>query len=186
MPHSLPVFLMFAAALVLIVKLSSSMRGTAARARQDWKDIVAKLQPVNLKGMGMVARDYLEPSRGQLKLDPGEIWSLVGGWDGLKTMRANAELMLELAAYTQRWNFEEGIIVAERMRRDALKLRRAARHVEMQMRLSPMRLLPKRYRFNLPFEAHEAASAYYLMRQRLLALYESSHAGLYPQLAASL
>jgi hypothetical protein len=38
----------------------------------------------------------------------------------------------------------------------------------------------------MPFNVHEAASAYYLMRQRLLALYETSHAGLYPALAAVL
>lgn len=182
----LPLILVFGAAMVLIVKLTHSMVSTASYARMDWKEIVAKLQPVNLKGMGMVARDFLEPSRGQLKLEPDEIWSLVGGWEGLKTMRANADLMLALAAYTQRWNFEESVIVAERMRRDALKLRRAARHIELQMRPSLMRLLPKRYWFNVPFEVHEVASAYYLMRQRLLALYESSHAGLYPQLIASL
>lgn len=185
--HSfLPVLLVFGAALVLVAKLSGSMLSTAAQARTDWKDIVAKLQPLNLQGMGMVARDFLEPSRDQLKLDPNEIWSLVGGWDGVKKMRANADLMLALAAYTQRWNFEEGVIVAERMRRDALKLRRAARHIAFQMHPKLIRLLPKRLWFNVPFEVHEAASAYYLMRQRLLALYESSHAGLYPRLAESL
>jgi hypothetical protein len=35
----------------------------------------------------------------------------------------------------------------------------------------------------IPFHLHEAASSYYLMRQRLLALYQTSHAGLYPRLA---
>lgn len=186
MEYPLPIILVFGAAFVLVTKMTASMVSTGLESRMDWREIVAKLQPVNLEGMGIVARDFLEPSRGQLKLEPDEIWSLVGGLDGLKKMRANADLMLALAAYTQRWNFEEGIIVAERMRRDALKLRRAARHVELQMRPSLMRVLPKRYWFNVPFEVHEVASAYYLMRQRLLALYESSHAGLYPRLAASL
>ncbi len=182
----LPLLLVLGAAVILIVKMSRSLVSTAIDAGMDWKDIVAKLQPVNLQGRGLVGRDYLEPSRDQLKLDPNEIWSLVGGWEGLKKMRANAEVMLALAAYTQRWNFEEGVVVAERMRRDALTLRRAAHHVELQMKPYLMRFLPKRYWFNVPFEVHEVASAYYLMRQRLLALYETSHSGLYPRLAASL
>lgn len=186
MKSPLPIFFVFGAAIILIVKMSRSLFSTAMQARMDWKDIVAKLQPVNLDGLGIVARDYLEPSRDQLKLDPNEIWSLVGGWEGLKTMRANAEVMLALAAYTQRWNFEESVVVAERMRRDALTLRRAARHIELQMKPYLMRFLPQRYWFNVPFEVHEVASAYYLMRQRLLALYETSHSGLYPQLVASL
>jgi len=91
-----------------------------------------------------------------------------------------------LAAYTQRWNFEESVIVAERMRRDALKLHRAARHIQLHLKPRLVRIFPGRYRFHVPFEVHEAASAYYLMRQRLLALYETSHAGLYPLLEASL
>ena len=37
-----------------------------------------------------------------------------------------------------------------------------------------------------PFHLQEATSAYYLMRERLLALYETSHAGRYERLAAAL
>jgi hypothetical protein len=37
-----------------------------------------------------------------------------------------------------------------------------------------------------PFHVQEAASAYYLMRRRLLALYETSHVGRYSRLAAAL
>ena len=36
---------------------------------------------------------------------------------------------------------------------------------------------------SVPFHLQEAASAYYLMRERLLALYETSHIALLPQLA---
>lgn len=186
MHSALPIFLVLGVSSVLIIKTGISFFSAARYARMEWKDIVAKLQPINLQGLDIVARDFLEPTRDQLKLEPNEIWSLVGGWDGLKKMRANADIMLALAAYTQQWNFEEGTVVAERMRRDALKLHRAARHIQIHMKPYVMRLLPKRYWFNVPFEVHEVASAYYLMRQRLLALYETSHSGLYPLLAASL
>lgn len=186
MHSALPIVLILGASSVLIVKTGVSYFSAGHSARMEWKDIVAKLQPVNQTGLSLVARDFLEPSRDQLKLEPDEIWSLVGGWEGLKRMRANADIMLALAAYTQRWNFEEGVIVGERMRRDALKLHRAVRHIQLHTRPAVMRFLPKRYWFNVPFEVHEVASAYYLMRQRLLALYETSHSGLYPALAASI
>jgi hypothetical protein len=98
-------------------------------------------------------------------------------------MRENAEIMLSLAAYAQQWNFEEGTIVTERMRRDAALLRRSVRRVELGMIPS---MLFRRFRFTLPLEAQEASSAYYLMRQRLLSLYETSHECRYPMLAAVL
>jgi len=47
-------------------------------------------------------------------------------------------------------------------------------------------MLFRRFRFTLPLEAQEASSAYYLMRQRLLSLYETSHVCRYPVLAAVL
>jgi hypothetical protein len=98
-------------------------------------------------------------------------------------MRENAEIMLALAACAQQWNFDEGVVVTERMRGDAAALRSAVLRVELG--IIPARLL-RRFRFTLPIHLQEAVSAYYLMRQRLLALYETSHAGRYSALAASL
>ncbi len=43
------------------------------------------------------------------------MWNLIGGFDGLKKMRENAEWMIILAAYAQQWNFDEGVVVAERI-----------------------------------------------------------------------
>ncbi|HTV81584.1 MAG TPA: hypothetical protein VME18_02950 [Acidobacteriaceae bacterium] len=87
--------------------------------------------------------------------------------------------MLLLAAHAQRWNFDEGVIVTERIRRDALRLRQAVRRVEIALMFHSVL---RRSATLIPFYLHEAASAYYLMRQRLLALYQTSHAGLYPRL----
>jgi hypothetical protein len=98
-------------------------------------------------------------------------------------MSQNAEIMLTLAAYAQQWNFEEAVIVTERMRQDAALLRRAVRSVGLGM--IPIRLL-RRFQFTVPLHAQEASSAYYLMRQRLLSLYETSHECRYPMLAAIL
>ncbi len=164
---------------VVIADLFASRK----RALRDWHDLVASLRRVDSTGVSTVAIDYLTPRRGQIELEPEKIWESLGGYEGLRRMRENAEIMLALAAYAQQWNFEEAVIVTERMRHDAALLRRAIHRVELG--LVPVRLL-RHFRFTLPLHAQEACSAYYLMRQRLLSLYETSHICRYPALAASL
>lgn len=151
--------------------------------RRSWTDIVSALKPIEFDQVQSVAREFLDPRRGQIALEPREIWLMLGGREGLRRMRANAELMLALAAHAQQWNFDEGVIVTERMRRDALRLRQSVRKVELSLRFHSVTRRPATL---IPFHLHEAASAYYLMRQRLLALYQTSHEGLYPRLVAVL
>jgi hypothetical protein len=153
------------------------------QARRDWHELVAGVHRLDFEGVSEVALDYLTPHRGQIDLEPDRIWKLLGGYDGLRKMRENADIMLALAAYAQQWNFEEATIVTERMRHDAALLRRSVRRVELGMIPS---MLFRRFRFTIPLEAQEASSAYYLMRQRLLSLYETSHVCRYPLLAAVL
>jgi hypothetical protein len=74
-------------------------------------------------------------------------------------------------------------IVSERMRRDALRLRRAV--LRIQVGFLPFAVL-RHFYIRTPLQIQEAAAAYYLMRQRLLALYGSSHSGRLPALAAVL
>ncbi|HKO12672.1 MAG TPA: hypothetical protein VJV22_11935 [Acidobacteriaceae bacterium] len=157
----------------------SQIAGYRAHKR-TWNDLVAALTPIDFTHISSVARDFLDPREGQISLEPPDMWLMLGGKSGLRRMRENAEIMLQLAALAQQWNFEEGVIVTERMRRDALRLRSSVRRVEMTLLLH--RVLRSSTTL-IPFHLHEAASAYYLMRQRLLALYQTSHAGLYPQLA---
>jgi len=176
--------LVFGASLCSIASLVVADRlASRKKAQREWHDLVASLRSVDFAGVTLVATDYLSPRRGQIDLEPDMIWESLGGYEGLKKMRENAEIMLELAAYAQRWNFEEAVIVTERMRHDAALLRRAVRRVEWG--LLPTRLL-RRFRITLPLHAQEACSAYYLMRQRLLSLYETSHVSRYPALAATL
>jgi len=149
----------------------------------SWDVLVGRVEQVNVAGLRAVALDYLDPTEHQTRIQPEELWTLVGGEVGLRRMRANADLMLALAAHAQHWNFEEATIVGERMRRDCLRLRRAVLRIELGMlRYS----LLQRFSVYAPFHLQEAAGAYYLMRQRLLALCSTSHAGRYQGLAATL
>jgi len=157
----------------------SSRPGT----KQEWQQLVARLSPLNIVELSAIAVDYMTPHRNQIEIEPDEIWEFIGGYEGLKKMRANAEIMLALAVCAQQWNFDEAVIVKERMRHDAVSLRRAIRRVELGF--IPSTLL-RRFHYSLPLNAQEASSSYYLMRLRLLALYETSHAGRYSTLAAAL
>jgi hypothetical protein len=148
--------------------------------RRSWQDLVSQLKRIEFQRVTSVARDYLEPREGQISLEPTDMWLMLGGREGLRRMRENATLMLLLAAHAQKWNFDEGVIVTERMRRDAIRLRSSIRRIELAL---TFHFVLRRSATLIPFNLHEAASAYYLMRQRLLALYQTSHAGLYPRLA---
>ena len=145
----------------------------------DWTGLLGRLGTVPTDGITTIALEYLQPSKGQIGIQTDDLWRLAGGSEGLAQMRANAEILLALAGYAQQWNFEESVIVAERMRRDALTLRRATFRIALG-------ILFNYGKARGPFYVQEAASAYYLMRVRLLALYESSHVGRYPDLAAAL
>ena len=183
MTFAFPYFVFGALLFGFAVAVLADLRSSRKLALMDWNDLVAGLHPLDMDELSTVATDYLIPRRGQIDLEPNVIWEFLGGYEGLKRMRENAEIMLALAAYAQRWNFAEAVIVTERMRLDAATLRRAVRRVELGM--IPARLL-RRFRLTLPLHAQEASSAYYLMRQRLLALYETSHMGRYSALAAAL
>ncbi len=141
--------------------------------------LLAAFQPLDLNGLDCVARDYLEPRRGQIAMEPEAIWHMLGGETGLRRMTDNAQLLLAVAAHAAQWNEDEGMVVAERMRRDAMRLRSAVRQIRLGM-LSQM--ITGQHWVAVPFQLQEAAGAYYLMRQRLLALYETSHVALLPQL----
>ncbi|MGI4828917.1 MAG: hypothetical protein ACRYFU_12115 [Janthinobacterium lividum] len=144
-----------------------------------WEELVDRLQELPIIGITKVALDYLQPSKGQLSIQTDEMWLLIGGNEGLERMRANADILLQLAAYAEQWNREECVIVGERMRRESMALRRAVSKVQRG-------LLFGRGRMMGPFHVQEATSAYYLMRERLLVLYQTSHAGRYARLATAL
>ena len=155
-------------------------RKTSSSRELEWADLVAELEPVNSTAIERVAQDYLTPAKGQLNLEPGDLWEMVGGLEGIEKMRGNARIICALAAYAERWNFNEAVVVTERIRREAMVVRRAALHVMVHHYLSVAA------QARVPFYVQEAATSYHLMRTRLLALYETSHQARYPVLARAL
>jgi hypothetical protein len=169
--------LVFAA--VIVAALVYSHVAASKLRSADWQSLVASIEPVQSQALEAVALDHLQPQAHQLRLEPYELWDLVGGIHGLKRMRRNADRMIALAAYVQRWNFEEAIVVAERIRHDSILLKRALFRIQVELYI-------RRRPIRAPFHIHQAASSYYLMSKRLLALYETSQFVLYPRLAEAL
>ena len=170
------IFVFFVFSVILSVSMAVVHLNARRLSGNDWDALVARLQPVPFEGLEKVALDHLQPQGSQLLIQPEELWQLVGGFDGLKRMRQNADLIIELAAHVRRWNFDEAIVVAERIRQDTVMLKRALFRIQIQMFFSTRRL-------HVPFYVHQAASAYYLMTRRVLALYEMNQFVLYPRLA---
>ena len=162
----------FAALLALFVV---SRRQTNRLTNLEWQDLVAMLQAVPVDTIAELAGEFLTPTKGQIGLDPNDAWNRVGGKEGLLKMHANADILIALAAYASRWNFHESVIVTERMRHDAVALRRALFRLTVSMAFASGKVQG-------PFYLHQAVGSYHLMRLRLLALYESSHVGRLPSL----
>jgi hypothetical protein len=148
-------------------------------AEINWEALLSKLKPVEIDAITAVAVEHLNPGGSEAGMNPDEIWNLIGRAEGLSRMRANSDVLIALATYAQQWNYDEGLAVAERMRRDGMALRRAVVGIGLGMTCGYGKA-------RVPSYVHEATSAYYLMRLRLLALYKTSHAGRYPTLANAL
>jgi hypothetical protein len=171
------VFVALSLATTSIILLTQ--RRARSLAVEDWDTLISRLHPVPYASLEKVALEHLQPNGPQIKLETEEIWTLLGGWDGLEKMEQNVEIMIKLAAYVRVWNFEEAVIVSERIRHDSILLKRALFRIRLH-------LLFTAYRLHVPFHMQQAASSYYLMTRRLLALYETNQFLLYPRLVEAL
>ena len=165
--------------LIAVIALLYAHTRSRKLLSKDWQTLVASIEPMHMRGLELVALDHLHPEKNQLRLEPDEIWGLVGGNEGLRRMEKNADLMIALAAYVRNWNYDQAIIVAERIRHDSILLKRSVRRIRWGSRLH-------RGQLRIPFYVHQAAASYYLMTRRLLTLYETNQYLLYPKLAEAL
>ena len=146
---------------------------------RSWEEVLARVEPVNFEGLRTIAGCYLQPDKDQLRVEPSTMWEMVGGLEGIARLKSNAAVMLELAVFAERWNGDEGPVISEMMRRDAVRLKSAVTRVQLVF-LFHLGFL------RAPFYLQEASASYYLMRGRLMGLYQNSHIGLVPRLEAAI
>ena len=122
------IFVVFLCALGLVSLGSIYYRKLAMRRlyKCDWNELCRQLEPIPKMTVAQIGDEYLNPRSNQLGPEPVDIWSELGGLEGLHRMRRNARILIALAAYAENWNFTESVIVKERMRQDARHLRIAA------------------------------------------------------------
>ena len=144
----------------------------------DWDDLVAKLEPVESSMIATAANGHLNPRRREPDIALEKLWDAIGGAAGLSRMRANSDVLVALATYAQRWNQDQGVAVAEQMQRDGMALKRAVVGIGLGMTCGYGKQ-------RVPSYLNEAVCSYHLMCQRLLALYDVSHSGLYSRLASA-
>jgi hypothetical protein len=153
---------------------------------QSWSHALEKLQTVDVDGLRVIANSYLQPNRNQPRGNPAEMWMMVGGVAGIRRLKANAKIMLNLAilaeqsnVVAERWNREGEYPVSEMIRRDAIQLNKAIMRIQWI------------YVFRLAFlqtpaQLQDTAQLYFLIRNRLLSFYETSHVELLPRLQVAL
>ncbi len=83
--------------LPLFLRVSDSQgRG----ATEDVSELFRRLRPLSEVGVAEVASDFLSPSpeqvdpRSDLRLEPRDIWDLVGGVEGIEVMGRNAGVLV--------------------------------------------------------------------------------------------
>jgi hypothetical protein len=175
----IPFCLLGAVFVFLALGLVRTQLSARRLAEMNWEALLAKLKPVDIDAITAVAVEHLNPGSSETGMKPDDIWNLIGRAEGLSRMRANSDVLIALATYAQQWNYDEGLAVAERMRRDGMALRRAVVCIGLGMTCGYGKA-------RVPSYVHEATSAYYLMRLRLLALYRVSHSARYSNLANAL
>ena len=149
------------------------------RVTRTWEEAVASVEPINIEGIRVIIAGYLESDNGHPPIASREMYELVGGLHGIRRLRENAKIMLTLAVSAERWNCEQGRVISNLIRLDAIRLNKAIFRLELA------------FFFHLgfirgPFELQRAVSSYDLIRSHLLELYRSTHANLVPRLEAAL
>lgn len=133
---------------------------------------MAELRAVEMDAIALVALEYPDLCS---KTHGVNVWSMVGGWHGLRSMHANTNLLLALAWQASAWNKQASKIALEAMRRDLLLLRRSVvRSLYHQALAQSLELRS--------CDVHGVAKAYHHMAELLLDLYRHSPSRLYTHL----
>src|SRR5260370_28222593 len=159
-------------AVILVIGVRYALR-LRASTKTEWEALLKSLIAINRDGVDTVALDAIESSgqrrtdRLARELEPEQIWKLLGGLDGVKRLESNSRVLVEMAAYLHR-SHPEAAAVAEELRLHAK---------ELELQVSRLRMADEQgsLEFHIPTYAQNAAIAYYLMKQRLQALWHQKN-----------
>ena len=133
-------------------------------SRSAWPALLGRLKQIDRDKFAAVALDLLEGGEWRPELDPGSIFEMVGGLEGLGALEQNCAVLIDLATYVQTW-YPEALELAEELR---LNAREIQWHVGRLRGASETGHLREQF----PIYAQRAVATYYLMTRSLLVLYE--------------
>ncbi len=129
-----------------------------------WSNLLGRLRKIDRASFAVVALDLLDERKEQQQLDPASIFEMIGGMDGLEALEENCDVLIDLAAFVQRW-YPEALQVSEELRLNAREIKW---HIGRLRGASQTGHL----RDQFPVYAQRAVATYYLMTRSLLVLYE--------------
>lgn len=155
----------------LVISVGRSCHSRASQSSNlSWNELFEGLIWIDPNKIARVALDLVN-ERGEPRedpdtanLEPKQLWSLIGGLQGVEALGANSEVLIDLAFYAQQW-YPEALSVTERMRLEARKLKWYMARLTGAARTWNLEV-------SFPFYAQRAVVSYYLMTRHLLALYE--------------
>lgn len=162
------IFLLAAAIVLTFLVWTATHYAIRARhvTNSTWDAILGRLRRVDQRNLFLVAEDLRDSGAEQTNtsMDPEGLWAVIGGMEGLATLEANCDVLIELASYVQRW-YPEAIVTAEQLRISARQLKW---HVDRLRGASQTGNLQASF----PDYAQRAVATYYQMTRQVLELYE--------------
>jgi hypothetical protein len=170
--------LFFVTALVIVA--AYYYRQSRRRSTGSWQQLLERLTYLDRESIAQIALDYADESGQRRTESPGgelesaQIWRLAGGLSGLEAIEKNCTVLIDLAFYLQRW-YPEALVLAEELR---LNTREIEWHVErLRGAANTGNLEPSFANYAQP-----AIAKYYMMTQRVLAVYERLNSPMFTEL----
>jgi hypothetical protein len=168
---------------VFLVALATVFFVYVRRARKTsegtWESLLHRLKFVDRGNVARIALDIMHSpdhsanEEEEFPLDPADIWSMIGGLEGLEVLRHNCAVLVDLAFYVQTWH-PEALVVAEQLRLNAREIEWHLTRLEGAAKTGNLESA-------FPNYAQRAIATYYVMTQSVLSLYER---GNLPEFAA--
>jgi hypothetical protein len=169
-------FLAAAAFLLVFLAITAGRYYLRARksSRSTWESLLKRLVFVDRNAIAEIALDVVNEEGSKRRddnsaiLKPSEIWTLIGGWDGVDALEANSIVLIDLAFYVQQWYPEKALVVAEH-------LRLSARELEWHVQRLRAAAKSGKLETSILMNAQRAAVTYFLMTRHVLSLYENGN-----------
>lgn len=168
-------YFLFGVGLLLVALAAVSIRYYLQGRRSagaTWEELLKRLTWVDRDKIATIALDAIaetgEPRRGAdgFTLEPSEIWTLLGGLEGLEVLEQNCHVLVDMATYVQRWH-PEALVVAEQLRLNA-------REIEWHVGRLKGAAQTGNLQGSFAEYAQRAAATYYLMTRHVLELCEQA------------